>query len=826
MEQATLWQGQETRGNAVFALILTLMAWAVVSFFHLEDQLALEQLMPIVVGGFVIHSLLPRSYRMTFFVLLTVLSALILFGFMDGLILVGIAMAMIGITYLPVGTGVRQLLVLGAGVILALFKSGQIPQWAPSNVVTIVASLFMFRMIIYLYELKYEKTPTPLITRLAYFFLLPNLVFPIFPVVDFQTFKRTYYNQEESSIYLRGTRLMARGIFHLLLYRLIYTYALPSIQDVDNIFTLLHYIILSYVLILRLSGIFHFAIGILCLFGFNLPEVFNNYFLATGFEDYWQRIHVYWKDFIQKIFYYPIYFKIKHWGVTTSVVITTLIVFAINWLLHSYQWFWVLGQFSFRSNDVAFWMIFGILVASSALIKILRKTHPSKNPWVVAFSGALKITGTFLTIAFLWSLWVSPSLSLYFSTLGIARTASFQDIMILLGIAGAIIGLGAVFHYYYHKTDSTLIKVEERAERFNPYSNFLFLLFLIILGSATGANYVENKTGFVMAPVLMATLNKDDQSTQFQGYYDEILTANNFSSPLWQVQNKQPADWVKIEDAEIIRSTQDILMKELIPSSSTTFKGALLTTNQWGIRDKEYTLLPPPNTTRLVFIGGSIEMGSGVKNEQVFENLVEEKLNEKNKNSGQAYEILNFSVGARSLIQNLYNLEKNVLPFKPDYVVFFNHDREWDAIMNVFSKVTIRRKVQSFPYEEMNVIMEKEGLTPDMGRVEIKKKLAPYMEEIFTWSYARIAKICQENNIKVIWVNIPSVNHRQSVEPKYEDALRWATQAGFDCINLENVFKDYKQEEVEIAPGDNHPNILGHQLIADKLAPALKEILK
>ncbi len=802
------------------------MAWAVVSFFHLEEQLALEQLMPMVVGGFVIHSFLPRSYRMAFFVLVTLLSALILFGVMDGLILIGIALAMIGITYLPVGTAVRQLLVLGAGVVLALFKSGQFPQWAPSNVVTIVASLFMFRMIIYLYELKYEKTPTPLITRLAYFFLLPNLVFPIFPVVDYQTFKRTYYNQEESSIYLRGTRLMARGIFHLLLYRLIYTYALPSIQDVDTIFSLFHYIILTYVLILRLSGIFHFAIGILCLFGFNLPEVFNNYFLATGFEDYWQRIHVYWKDFIQKIFYYPIYFKIKHWGITTSVVVTTLIVFAINWLLHAYQWFWVLGQFDFRTNDVAFWMIFGILVAASALVKIQRKRKPSKEPWVVAFSTTAKIIGTFLTIAFLWSLWVSPSLSLFFNTLGVVRTASVQDIFLLLGILGLILCLGAVIYYLYHKPQSILSLVETKMERVNPYSNWLFLLILILLGTAMGTQLVEQNTGFVMAPVLKATLNKDDQSTQFQGYYDEILTANNFSSPLWQVKNKKPADWVKIEDANIIRSTQDILMKELIPSSSTVFKGALLTTNQWGLRDKEYSLLPPPNTTRLAFIGGSIEMGSGVRNEEVFENLVEEDLNATLGKNGQAYEVLNFSVGARSLIQNLYNLEKNVLPFKPNYVVFFNHDREWDAIMNVFSKVTIRRKVQSFPYEEMNQIMEKENLASDMSRVEIKKKLDAYMEEIFTWSYARIARICQENDIEVIWVNIPSVNHRQSVEPKYEDVFQWASSAGFHCINLKDVFKDYEQEEVEIAPGDNHPNILGHQLIAEQLSPAIQAILK
>lgn len=821
----SFWGNPHRRITFGLTLGLLVLAWLAVAWFHLEEQLALEQLMPMLVGGFVVHSILPKYARMPFFLVLTLASALILFGVKDGAILIGLALTMIGLTYIPVSIIARQILVGIMGCILALFKLNVLPPWALSNIVTIVASLFMFRMIIYLYELRFEKTPTPLITRLSYFFLLPNLVFPIFPVVDYQTFKRTYYNQEETSIYLRGVQLITRGIFHLLLYRLIYTYAIPSIQDVDTIFSLFHYIILSYTLILRLSGIFHFAVGVLCLFGFNLPEVFNNYFLATGFEDYWQRIHVYWKDFIQKVFYYPIYFKIRHWGVAASITITTLIVFAINWLLHSYQWFWVLGRFDFRANDVAFWMIFGLLVAASALRKILWKKTPSQNPWAMAFSDSSSIVGTFLTIAFLWSLWVSPTLPLFGRTLAVAGTASGPDLLLLLLILVGVILSGAVFHFIYHRYLFTRNRIESGLERMNPLVNGIFLLGLAFVGSATGTEYVQQVSGFNLDPVLHATLSKDDQSTQFQGYYDEILMANNFSSPLWQINAEQPKDWVKLDDAAIIRGSQDILMKELIPSSSTTFKGALLTTNQWGMRDKDYPLLPPENAIRFAFVGGSIEMGSGVTNEQVFEYIIEENLNA-NASKGELYEILNFSVGARSLVQNLYNLEKNILPFKPDYVVFFNHDREWDAITNVFSKVAMQQKVKSFPYENLNGIAQREGLSKNMGRPEIKKRLSPYMEEVFTWSYAEINRICQENRIKPVWVNIPSISQRDIPEPEFEQALAWAQQAGFYCIDLADVFQNYEKVAVEVAPGDNHPNVLGHQLIAEKLTAALQDMMK
>ena len=53
--------------------------------------------------------------------------------------------------------------------------------------------MFMFRMIIYLYELKHIKKPESLVDTLSYFFLLPNYCFMHFPVVDYRTMQRGYF---------------------------------------------------------------------------------------------------------------------------------------------------------------------------------------------------------------------------------------------------------------------------------------------------------------------------------------------------------------------------------------------------------------------------------------------------------------------------------------------------------------------------------------------------------------------------------------------------------------------------------------------------------
>ena len=50
----------------------------------------------------------------------------------------------------------------------------------------------MFRMIVYLYDVKYQSGPVQWKDYLSYFFLLPNYYFLLFPVVDHQTFRKAF----------------------------------------------------------------------------------------------------------------------------------------------------------------------------------------------------------------------------------------------------------------------------------------------------------------------------------------------------------------------------------------------------------------------------------------------------------------------------------------------------------------------------------------------------------------------------------------------------------------------------------------------------------
>src|SRR6185503_18569446 len=107
--------------------------------------------------------------------------------------------------------------------------------------------------------------------------------------------------------------------------------------DVQRASQALLYLVRPYLLYLKISGSFHLVIGIMHLYGFDLPRTSHNYFLASSFTDYWRRINIYWKDFLQKIFFNPVVFRLgKRMGSTASLVIATLIAFFATWALHSY----------------------------------------------------------------------------------------------------------------------------------------------------------------------------------------------------------------------------------------------------------------------------------------------------------------------------------------------------------------------------------------------------------------------------------------------------------------------------------------------------------
>ncbi|HVS03827.1 MAG TPA: hypothetical protein VMT16_13760, partial [Thermoanaerobaculia bacterium] len=239
----------------VAQLVLVLAA---LFLFHVEEDQGLLALGPLLLGGFAVHALLPRRWRRPFFLALSLAGLFAIVGLATGAAVLAAGLLLLGVCHLPIAWWARMTLLAGVAALLAALRLGHLPAPAAAQLaLPVIASMFMFRLLLFLYDLRHQRAPSSPWTRLGYFFLLPNFSFLVFPVVGFGAFRRTWYDGEELAIYQKGLGWMLRGASHLVLYRVVAYYLMPTREAVHDLASLLQFLVTSYCQLLRISGQFH-----------------------------------------------------------------------------------------------------------------------------------------------------------------------------------------------------------------------------------------------------------------------------------------------------------------------------------------------------------------------------------------------------------------------------------------------------------------------------------------------------------------------------------------------------------------------------------------
>ncbi len=404
------------------------LIFAVSRQYHTEGR-AFQMLFALAALVLPVHYLAPYRWKRPIFLAASMAGLFLVFGVDVGAVVTALGIALIAISRLPLAWGVRAGLMAALTLFLSFGRPVALFDLAPSTVWPVLGSVFMFRMMIYMYELKHAKKPESPLDAVAYFFMLPNFCFLLFPVVDYRTWQRGFFADEVHAIQRRGLDMMFRGVVQLILYRIIDQELLIPADQVYGTWSLLGFLVFNYLVYLQVSGQFHIACGMLHLFGHQLPDTHHRYLLATGFTDYWRRINIYWKDFMVRMVFNPVVFRLKRWPQPAALAAATVAVFVVTWLLHGYQSFWLRGTWGFSIPDAVFWTVLGLLVlvnvqldarrAPKARIKSRAATdQPRPNPLGAFAVRGLKTAATFATIILLWSLWNSPSIEAWFDLLG------------------------------------------------------------------------------------------------------------------------------------------------------------------------------------------------------------------------------------------------------------------------------------------------------------------------------------------------------------------------------------------------------------------------
>jgi alginate O-acetyltransferase complex protein AlgI len=787
--------------------------------FQIEST-AFVQFAAIAFAGVFVHAFLPHRLRLPFFAAVCVLSLPIVLGVANGAWLIAIGLTLIGICHLPISARARAVALLAIGALLAAQRAKLVPFPWPEAIWPILGSMFMFRMIVYFYDLRHDKVPVTPAQAAGYFFMLPNACFPLFPVVDFKTYRRSHYSADAYRTYQKGIDWLVRGVVHLILYRYIYYHVTLAPSEVTGPAELMQYLVSNFLLYLRVSGLFHMVVGMLYLYGFHLPETHNRYLLASSFTDFWRRINIYWKDFMQKVFYFPAVFALKRYGTTLAITVATLYVFLLTWALHSYQWFWLRGSVLFAWQDILFWAVLGLLVVANSLyeIKYGRSRSLGKPVWTWK-RGALVVAKTYATfwaICILWSLWTSESLADWLSLWSALKGRYTMEVLLFPGLILAVVALGSIPQ---QKAELAKTPVDARRVWWRDRIVTLGSLALLIVVSIESVHTkLGTETATLVNSLRSGHLSRLDNAKLERGYYEGLLSVDRFNSQLWEVYSKKPSNWLEVENAGLKRFVGGFAQVELIPSFVSSTKYGTISINRFGMRDRDYADVPPPGTFRAAVLGASSVMGWGVGDAGTFEALVEERLGREPLSPAfQRVELLNYGVPGYQPPQQLVAFEKS-LRLQPSAVFYIATGRELRRSADYMAEV-VRKRI-AIPYDGLRAIVEKSGARSDMDQATALRHLEPYGGEILQWVYNYIGQRSRERGMRAVWVFLPQVREG-SWQEETPAAVRAAQAAGFVVVNLEDVYKGRDIATIRLAEWDDHPNALGHQLVADRLYAAL-----
>lgn len=792
--------------GVIGATIQLALVALVVRAFQLESQTFLW-LVALVAATFPIHALLPRAYRLTFFGLVSAASIVLTLG-RASLWVFGLGAVLIAACHLPGRQGRRLGALLGLGVLLAVLRSGAVHSPIPAGVWAVLGSLFMFRVILYVQAVGQGEKMTPART-IAYFFMVPNVAFPLFPIIDYKTFTSTYYDADEWTIVQRGLRWITRGILHLLAYRFVYHNLVLSAPEVQSLGQLVQFVLATFFLYLKVSGTFHFIVGVLHLYGFHLPETHHLYFLSTNFSDLWRRINIYWKDFMMKVVYYPAFFRLRKGGHARALLLSTALVFVATWALHAYQWFWLLGDLLFTVPDTLFWTALGALVVWQAW-RDLR--HPARGRadrrW--NWRRGLAVATTFTALALLWSMWSTDTLGEWLSLWKVVPSASVLEVATVIG---GFLALAAVAGWPWGQA-----AVGPRADLDAPQlvragvTQMAMLGGLLVLGMPSLQVRLGPVVGGVLGTLGDSQLNAKDAEELNRDYYEALTRGNRVSSNVWGLKTNKPADWLDLRETPAITRRQDFLLESLAPSVSIRYKGQPLSTNAFGMRDQAYSEAKPANTFRVATLGPSDVMGAGVGDGETWEALVEQRLNARGGSGDRRYEVLNFAVEAYSPFHLLYQAEHTLPAFRPDLVLIAMH--EVDPTYMALHLQRASAAGVAVPWPGLDSLLIKAGVEPGMDFTEIRRRLRPVEPELFQLVYGRMAEALRGMGARgvVLMLREPTTKHNAMATGRAA-----ALAAGFEVLDLQEAYPASFESVYRVAQWDRHPNALGHAAIADAL---------
>jgi len=263
------------------------------------------------------------------------------------------------------------------------------------------------------------------------------------------------------------------------------------------------------------------------------------------------------------------------------------------------------------------------------------------------------------------------------------------------------------------------------------------------------------------------------------------------------------------------------VVHELAPGRSGSWRGARVEINSLGMRDAEPRSLADASVHRIAAIGDSFTFGWSVPIQFTYPDILERKLNV---DAGDvSFEVLNFGVGGYTSRDEAVVLEHRAIQWDPELVVvgYYFNDPEIeprDPLNSAF------REVAWWQHSALLRLILRtkfrwEIKTHGGGDYFRYLHYPPgYKWQSVVTAFGEMHRVTAERGIPVLLVIFPLTKGLPWDEYEYGDLHEQITAAaeaaGFEVLDLRNVYSQHPCLDLMVSPHNNHPSKLGHRLAA------------
>ena len=155
--------------------------------------------------------------------------------------------------------------------------------------------------------------------------------------------------------------------------------------------------------ILVFAGVVHFKVAVWRICGYNIEPYLNKPWLATNLMNLWTRYAYYYREFLVRAFYYPVFFRLTKLHASTRILIASLAAAGVgNLIAHmmkqNLQHGMYIENISYVLNTWVYFLLLGVGIGVSVIF--MRRRKRTRKPWTFDRWFAVDLLAAYITIQY------------------------------------------------------------------------------------------------------------------------------------------------------------------------------------------------------------------------------------------------------------------------------------------------------------------------------------------------------------------------------------------------------------------------------------------